>query len=119
VFPTPANGGAANDPNRQFYETNTVFVPLRDGSLQRIAKDENLHPWRNQAAPGPWSNGLDASIFKNTRITERVTLRFNADFFNVLNMPGLNQPDSSSGILSLQNSANEPRQLQLTLRLTW
>jgi hypothetical protein len=46
-------------------------------------------------------------------------LRFNADFFNVLNMPGLNQPDSSSGILSLQNSANEARQLQLTLRLTW
>jgi hypothetical protein len=119
VFPTPADGGAANDPNRQFYESNTVFVPLRDGALQRTTIDTNLHPWRNQAVPGPWTKGLDASIFKNTRLTERVVLRFNADFFNVLNMPGLNQPDSSSGILSLQNSANEARQLQLTLRLTW
>jgi hypothetical protein len=119
VFPTPANGGSASDPNRAFYESNTVFVPLKDGTLQRTTLDTNLHPWRNQAIPGPWSKGLDASIFKNTRITERVTLRFNADFFNVLNMSGLNQPDSSTGILSLQNSANEPRQLQLTLRLTW
>jgi hypothetical protein len=46
-------------------------------------------------------------------------VRFNAGFFNVLNVPGLNMPNSSTGILSLQNSANAPRQLQLTLRLLW
>jgi hypothetical protein len=34
-------------------------------------------------------------------------------------MPGLIPPDSATGILSLQNSANVARQLQLTLRLTW
>jgi hypothetical protein len=94
-------------------------VPLNNGSTQRVNIDTNLHPWRNQAIPGPWTNGLDASLFKNTRINERFILRFNADFFNVLNNPGLNQPDSTSGIVSLQNSANSPRQLQLTLRLTW
>jgi hypothetical protein len=38
-----------------------------------------------------------------------VTLRFTADFLDVLNMPGMNQPDSSSGIASLRNSANSPR----------
>jgi hypothetical protein len=69
--------------------------------------------------PGPWNYGLDASLFKSTRITERVVLRFNADFFNVLNMPGLVEPDPSSGIASLRTSANSPRQLQLTLRLSW
>jgi hypothetical protein len=119
VWPTPANGGSPTDPNRQFYETNSVLVPLNNGSMQRVNIDTNLHPWRNQAIPGPWTNGLDASLFKNTRINERFVLRFNADFFNVLNNPGLNQPDSASGIVSLQNSANPPRQLQLTLRLTW
>jgi hypothetical protein len=46
-------------------------------------------------------------------------VRFNLDFFNVLNTPGLNQPDPNTGILSLRNSRNEARQLQLTLRLTW
>ncbi|MGH9719436.1 MAG: carboxypeptidase regulatory-like domain-containing protein [Bryobacteraceae bacterium] len=119
VFPTPANGGSPNDPNAIYYETNTVFVPLKNGSLQRTTLNNNLHPWRNQPVPGPWSQSLDASVFKNTRITERVSARFNADFFNVLNMPGLNQPDSTSGILSLRNSANSARQLQLTLRITW
>jgi hypothetical protein len=119
VFPTPANGGSPSDPNFPFYETNTVFVRMRDGSLQRTTLDTNLHPWRNQFRSGPRSWGLDASLFKNTRIREGFVLRFNADFFNVLNMPGLNQPDSTSGIVSLRNSAQGARQLQLTLRLTW
>lgn len=119
VIPTPANGGSSSDPNFSFYETNTVYVRLNNGSLQRTVLDTNLHPWRNQLMPGPWSYGLDASLFKNIRINETVVLRFNADFFNVLNMPGLTQPNSTSGILSLQNSAEAARQLQLTLRLTW
>jgi len=69
-----------------------VFVKLKDGSLQRTSLDTGLHPWRNQFIPGPAIWSLDASLFKNTRITERFVLRFNADFFNVLNMPGLTQP---------------------------
>jgi hypothetical protein len=119
VFPTPANGGSAADPNFPFYETNTVFVRLQNGSLQRTTLDTNLHPWRNQFLPGPRTWGLDASLFKNIPIDERFALRFNADFFNVLNMPGLGQPNSATGIISLQNSANAARQLQLTLRLSW
>jgi hypothetical protein len=119
MFPTPANSGSPSDPNFPFYETNTAFVRLKDGSSQRTSLDTELHPWRNQVLPGPRSWGLDASLFKNIQITERFILRFNADFFNVLNMPGLVQPNSTSGIASLQNSANEARQLQLTLRLNW
>ena len=119
VIPTPANGGSPSDPNFQFYETNTVFVRLNNGTLQRTLLNTNLHPWRNQLRPGPGTVGLDVSLFKNIPINERCALRFNADFFNVLNMPGLQQPNAVSGIVSLQNSANEPRQLQLTLRLTW
>jgi hypothetical protein len=119
VVPTPAGGGNPSDPNFPFYETNTVFVRLQDGSLQRTVLDTNLHPWRNQLMPGPWSFGLDASLFKSLRIREGLTLRFNADFFNVLNMPGLSQPNAVTGIASRQTSANDPRQLQLTLRLLW
>ena len=67
---------------------------------------------------GPGAFGLDASLFKAIAIREAVFLRFNADFFNVLNHPGLSQP-GSNGILSVQNSQNAPRVLQFTLRLTW
>ncbi|MBL8230979.1 MAG: hypothetical protein JNL98_20970, partial [Bryobacterales bacterium] len=118
VIPNPANP-QPGDPNAPFYDTNTVYVTLRNGSVQRLALDTGLHPWTNQFLPGIRAWGLDASLFKNTRITERFTLRFNADVFNALNMPGLGQPDSGSGIVSTRNSANSPRELQLTLRLSW
>jgi hypothetical protein len=43
----------------------------------------------------------------------------NADFLNnVFNMPGTNMPGSDAVILN-RTSANAPRVLQLTMRLTW
>jgi hypothetical protein len=119
IIPIPKDGGSPADPQFAFYDSNTVYVPLKNGSVQRVSMDTGLHPWRNQIATGPRSWGLDASLFKAVRITERVSARFNADFFNVLNTPGTPQPDSDSGLVSLQNSANDARQLQLTLRVTW
>ncbi len=118
VFATPAGGIPAGDPNAKFYETNTTWVTLADGSVVRTSLNTNLHPFRYQYAPGPWTFGLDASVFKAIPITERVVLRFNADFFNVLNNPGLVLP-GTDGIVSLVTSGNTPRQLQLTLRLSW
>jgi hypothetical protein len=119
IIPIPANGGSPSDPLFAFYDSNTVWVKMKDGTEQRVAMDTGLHPWRNQFVPGPWNFGLDASIFKNISVTERVKLRFNADFFAVLNNPGIGQPSNASGIISLQNSANAPRELQLSLRLTF
>ena len=46
-------------------------------------------------------------------------LRFNIDFFNAFNMPGTNLPNSNTGIILNQTSANSPRVLQLTGRLSW
>ena len=74
--------------------------------------------WVNQYVPAPWAFNLAASLFKTFSLTERAKLRFNADFFQVLNNPGLPAP-GGNGILSTQNSNNSPRDLQLTLRLTW
>jgi hypothetical protein len=59
-------------------------------------------------------------------LSERFKLRINADFLNnVFNMPGTNLPSTSSspgavtGIESQQTSANSPRVLQLTMRLSF
>jgi hypothetical protein len=117
VIPFPATA-IPNDPNAPFYGTNTVYVPLKNGTLQRTTINPNMHPWQNQYVNGPGTFGLDASIFKNIPITERVFVRINADFFSVLNNPGLSQP-GSNGILSLQSSANAARTMQLSMRLTW
>jgi hypothetical protein len=119
ITPTPANGGSAADPNFTLYETNNVFVPLKNGTQQRVAFDNGLNVWRNQAMLGPWLFSLDASLFKVIPLRERLKLRINMDFFNVMNMAGIALPNATNGIISLQNSTNAPRQIQGTLRLSW
>ena len=107
------------DPNYAYYGTNTVWVPLKDGSMQRVVYNDNLHPWRQQYLPSVRQWGLDASLFKRIPINERLSLRFNADFFNVLNHPGNPSTVSGDGILNVRNSGTAARQTQLTLRLVW
>lgn len=119
LIPIPANGGSSADPNSAFYESNTVFVPLKDGTQQRTTYDPGIHPLQNQFVSAPMIWNMAASAFKTVPITERVFLRVNADFLNnVFNMPGTNVP-GGDGIILNRTSANTPRVLQLTVRLTW
>ncbi len=114
----PANAPAGTNIS-SFWDTNMVWVPLKDGTTQRLAFNDNLHPWRNQFLPSNLQWGLDASLFKAIPIGERFNLRFNADFFNVLNHPGNPNSVGADGIMSTRNSGQAARELQLTLRLTW
>ena len=124
LIPTPADGGSSADPLFPFYETNTVFVPLKNGTLQRVNYNPGLHPLQNQFVLGPMDWVMDASAFKSVQLKEGMQLRFNIDFFNVFNMPGLRLPDPATGIITKQFSNNSgpnssPRVLQLTGRLSW
>jgi hypothetical protein len=68
---------------------------------------------------GPRSWNQDASLFKNIGITERVKLRFTADFFNAFNHPVDVAPNGTTGLQDLSVQSNSPRIIQLSLRLTW
>ncbi len=113
---------------RSFWDTNTVWVPLDNCTVQRTTFDENLHPWRNQYFPGEGQWFQDASLFKFINISERVTFRLNVDFFNVFNHQN-NQTGSTSssggngigsdGILQTRNAGTPARVTQITLRLMW
>jgi hypothetical protein len=118
VNPAPAPGQTSSVP-QNFWDTNQVDLRLNNGSTVRTNVNTFLHPWRTQIAPGPWNFGMDASLFKSFSLTERVALRLNFDAFNVFNSPGIPMPDAGSGIISLRNSNNNPRQIQLTGRLQW
>jgi hypothetical protein len=107
------------DPLFPFYGTNTVWVTLRNGVVQRTTYNDNLHPWRNQYLPGVRQWGLTAAVFKTIPLNEQLRLRFNADFFNVLNMPGNPNAIGADGVLRTQTSGQAARELQLTLRLSW
>ena len=54
--------GATSAPNapagtnfQSFWDTNTVWIPLSNGTVQRTTFNDNLHPWRNQFLNGPES----------------------------------------------------------------
>jgi hypothetical protein len=69
-------------PNNQI--NSNAFIPVlvdTEGTLRR------------NAARGPRFAQWDFSLIKNTPITERVTLQFRSELFNILNHPNFANPD--------------------------
>jgi hypothetical protein len=77
---------------------------------------------------GPSSWNLDFALYKNGTITDRLKYQFRTEFFNVFNHPSFNcggcvdgsqnnaLGDSSFGV---PTNANDPREIQFALRLTF
>jgi hypothetical protein len=84
---------------------------------------------------GPPLRKFDFSTFKNFPISERFSLQFRAEFFNILNHPNFNAPNfGGNGVTAVGNSGNftsstfgeigstrdapyDPRQIQFALKL--
>jgi hypothetical protein len=114
----PANA-PSNTVVSQFWDTNNVWIPLKNNTVQRTGLAPGLHPWQNQFLPSVRQWGFDASLFKSVAVNERIRVRINADFFNVLNAPGNPNSIGGNGFLNTRSSGNSPRTLQLTMRISW
>lgn len=82
---------------------------------------------------GPGFDAVDFSVFKTTSITEKVSVQFRVEMFNILNHLNVSGPDtctcSGSGMgltyATVQAygspgiGAGEPRNVQLALKLIW
>lgn len=68
---------------------------------------------------GPGYQNVNASLVKNTALTERVNLQFRAEFFNLFNHPNFNLPDNFLGspTFGVISSAREPRHIQFGMKL--
>jgi len=84
--------------------------------------------------PGPGFHRLDFSIFKNFPITEKYTLQFRTEIFNIFNHPNFNAPNfGGNGVVAISGSGNytsstfgeigstrdapyDPRQIQFALK---
>jgi hypothetical protein len=120
-----------NTPGTTYYGDNEVQITapaLSSGKPVSIAYDagptSNTNILSKTYINGPVNWNADLSLFKVFPITEKVNLRFNMDAFNVFNVQGFENPgangveDVSPG-LSDASSYNTPRQIQLTMRLTF
>jgi hypothetical protein len=72
---------------------------------------------------GPDYSEWDMSVFKNFMLGERFTLRFESDFFNILNHPAFGNPNSDISVPSqvgtITSQENSPRNIQFSLRLSF
>jgi hypothetical protein len=84
---------------------------------------------------GPGFHRFDFSVFKKFPITERVSMEFRSEFFNILNHPNFNAPNfGGNGVVAIGGSGNftdphfgevgstrdnpyDPRQIQFALKL--
>jgi hypothetical protein len=84
---------------------------------------------------GPGFHRFDYSMFKNFKVSERFSVQFRAEMFNILNHPNFNAPGfGGNGVVSIGGSTNfndphfgevgstrdapyDPRQVQFALKL--
>jgi hypothetical protein len=84
---------------------------------------------------GPGFHRLDFSAFKNFKLSERFSVQFRSEFFNILNHPNFNSPNfGGNGVVAIGGSGNitdphfgevgstrdapfDPRQIQFALKL--
>jgi hypothetical protein len=124
--------GDTRNPDRPSY--NTAF----SGSIVQGSPTQWFNPnafvlpaagtWGNVGRGiliGPGLVDVDASLFKTTRIRERATVQFRAEFFNALNHVNFGTPNAtvfSNGAISpsaglITSTATTSRQIQFSLKL--
>ncbi len=96
------------------YFDTSVFVTALDSNGKPVDTYTSKRPGRNTIV-GPGFQNMDMSVFKNTRIAERVNLRLMVDSFNVFNHPSWGMPNATSG--KITGMASSPRLFQFGARL--
>jgi hypothetical protein len=103
----------------QYFNPNAFILPPA-GTYGNTGRDVLI---------GPGLAELDASLLKNTAISERVNLQFRAEFFNLLNRANFATPNpvvfSSAGTIPsptagvITSTSTTSRQIQFGLKLLW
>ena len=93
-----------------------AFIPPTPGTYGNLGRG---------VYSGPGLTNVDASLFKDTAISERANLQFRAEVFNVLNTANFGTPNStvfssgvissSAGLITVTNTTS--RQIQFGLKL--
>lgn len=115
-------GFGANDrPNRLANGTLSNPTPERwfDTSAFALQSFGTFGSSGRNIVNGPGLATLDVSVIKNTGLSDRVSLQFRAEAFNVANRANFDLPDAvfGSGTYGRILSAQAPRHVQLGIKL--
>jgi hypothetical protein len=131
----PSNNGDSRDPVRpswnpaftgpmilggpnEYFNPNAFIAPVT-GTYGNVGRD---------VLTGPGLASLDASVLKTTQLSERVTLQFRAEFFNVLNHANFGTPNAvvfsaaatapapTAGVITATSTTSRQSQLGLKLQ---
>jgi hypothetical protein len=102
IYTTKTTGGVTSAPFLVDYSTGDPVTPSQVHwiSNNKYAAKLAGNPWAGSGRNllrGNTYNNVDTSIYKNTKITERVTLRIEANAYNVLNRSYYGAPDNFIG----------------------
>ncbi len=88
------NNVYANQSVNQYFNLN-CFAPSTYGSVGNLGRNNLI---------GPGYAETDIGVTKNTRITERVSLQFRAEIFNIFNHPNFSVPGGSGAGPTIVNA---------------
>ena len=99
-----------SDPTLQRWFNTSAFAFPNPGTFGNAGRN---------IGNGPGYQNVNASLVKNTAITEQVNLQLRAEFFNLFNHPNFNLPDSFLGspTFGVISSARDPRHIQFGVKL--
>jgi len=125
--PVPVGIGSAANGNPQYFPALACNFPAAANCLFQVPP--GFGNMGRNAIVGPGFEDIDLSLFKDTRITEKLKAQFRADAFNLFNHPNFAQPQRTvstaagnsfgqiTGTRSPPGDAGSSRQIQLALKL--
>ncbi len=110
--------GSQRRPTRWFNTNAFATPPIFNDALGAYSIPGNE---ARNVITGPDLKSWDASLERNFRLTERSKIIFRTDCFNLTNHPNFNRPGLIFGTSNFGKitSAQNSRQIQLSLRLNW
>jgi hypothetical protein len=91
-------------------------------SKQQLGSDIRTFPTTFSNLHGDNVNNLDFSMLKNIPIHERFRVQYRCEFFNGLNHANFDLPSAAPGkssFATITKQANQPRVIQMGLRVAW
>jgi hypothetical protein len=133
-------GTTGVNPGKPYIDVSKLYIPVIAAGTSGVPAGDTVETgWANSGRNvfrGPFQTRWDQSIAKTFRVTERVGIRYSAEFYNILNHPSFDVPNNSVSLYSVSSgkvtvrapsstagyisrTIGSPRFIQMSLRVTF